>query len=176
MADAAHSNTALPGHLWSLGHGMNDGTRLRRATQSDAEALRELTHAAYAKWVPLIGRKPKPMEAEYVSAVEQHIIDIIEFERQIVAMVEMIPERNFLLIENIAVRPEHQSRGIGTALLLHAEQVAVALGFHEVQLYTNAAFVENIAFYSRIGFEHLRREPIAAGGHVVFMRKRLAEL
>ena len=34
---------------------------LRRATPRDAEAVRALTRAAYAKWVPLIGREPRPM-------------------------------------------------------------------------------------------------------------------
>lgn len=139
-------------------------------------ALRLLAHAAYTKWVPLIGRNPKPMDADYASSVEKHIIDVIELENQLVAMVEMIPQPDHLLIENIAVRPDHQGRGIGAALLLHAEQVAANLGFGAIQLYTNAAFVENIAFYSRIGFEHFRREPISSGGHLVWMRKRLAEI
>ena len=41
---------------------------LRRATPSDAAAIRDLTREAYAKWVPLIGREPKPMTADYDAA------------------------------------------------------------------------------------------------------------
>jgi len=35
-----------------------EGVRLRRAIPADAAAIRELTRAAYAKWVPVIGREP----------------------------------------------------------------------------------------------------------------------
>ena len=52
-----------------VGHGkvrsMDDTVELRQAVATDAAAIRELTRAAYAKWVPLIGREPKPMTANY---------------------------------------------------------------------------------------------------------------
>ena len=37
---------------------MDDTVELRQAMATDAAAIRELTRAAYAKWVPLIGREP----------------------------------------------------------------------------------------------------------------------
>ena len=40
-------------------------TVLRRAGPDDAGAIRSLTRAAYAKWVPVIGREPMPMQADY---------------------------------------------------------------------------------------------------------------
>lgn len=39
--------------------------QLRRATAADAANVRALARAAYAKWVPLIGREPIPMTADY---------------------------------------------------------------------------------------------------------------
>ncbi len=53
-------------------------TGMRRATPADAPAVRDLTRAAYAKWIPLIGREPKPMTANYERAVVDHIIDLYE--------------------------------------------------------------------------------------------------
>jgi hypothetical protein len=50
---------------------------LRRATIAEAPAIRALTRQAYAKWVPLIGREPKPMGADYVQAVQKHRIDLL---------------------------------------------------------------------------------------------------
>ena len=41
-----------------------DDVELKPATPRDVRVIRELTRSAYAKWVPLIGREPKPMAAD----------------------------------------------------------------------------------------------------------------
>ena len=143
---------------------------LRRATPADANAVRNLTRAAYAAWVPLIGRKPRPMTAHYDQAVTDHIIDLYEDDGHLVALIEVIPSVNHLLIENIAVRPDHQGKGIGDLLLKHAEYIALSLQLVELQLYTNAAFVSNIGFYAKRGYHEFMREPLEDGGELIYMR------
>lgn len=146
---------------------------LRRAGPVDAARVRDLTRAAYAKWVPLIGREPMPMAADYNRAVREHLIDLHEEGGELVALVEMIRHDDHLLVENLAVRPDHHGRGLGDALLRHAEAMARAGGHAEIRLDTNAAFASNIAFYGRRGFIEFAREPIAAGGELVHMKKAL---
>lgn len=146
----------------------------RRATAADAAAIRDLSRAAYARWVPLIGREPRPMTADYDRAVIDHMIDLVEEQGQLVALIETIAQEDHLLIENIAVRPGRQGEGLGARLLRHAEQLALAHGFLETRLYTNAAFASNLAFYARRGYEEYRREAMAPGTVVVFMRKVLS--
>ncbi|MFO0995346.1 MAG: GNAT family N-acetyltransferase [Alphaproteobacteria bacterium] len=153
---------------------MTEPLPLRRATSADAVAVRTLTRAAYAKWVPLIGREPLPMTADYDRAIADHIIDLWEEDGQLLALIETVPAMDHLLIENIAVRPDQQGRGIGGRLLRHAERLAVARGLEEVRLYTNAAFASNIAFYAGLGYEVYRRGSIVPGSVTVFMRKRVA--
>jgi hypothetical protein len=46
--------------------------RLRPAAPMDAAAIRDIVRAAYAKWVPVIGREPLPMRADYDKAVAEH--------------------------------------------------------------------------------------------------------
>jgi N-acetylglutamate synthase-like GNAT family acetyltransferase len=113
------------------------------------------------------------MTADYDRAVVEHIIDLWEEGGQLLALIEMIPSADHLLIENIAVRPDCQGRGVGDGLLHHAEGLAHSLGFDEVQLYTNAAFASNLAFYSRRGYEEYRRATIVPGSVTVHMRKRI---
>jgi N-acetylglutamate synthase-like GNAT family acetyltransferase len=108
------------------------GNELRRATPADAKIVRELSRAAYAKWVPLIGREPLPMTADYDRAIAQHIIDLLEEGGQLLALIEMIPQKDHLLIENIAVQPDQQGKGFGDRLLQHAEGIARSLGFEEM--------------------------------------------
>ncbi len=57
---------------------------LRRAVDDDAPAIREPTRVAYAKWVPVIGREPKPMTADYKVAVRRHRIDLPRQENRMV--------------------------------------------------------------------------------------------
>ncbi|MEA2884835.1 MAG: hypothetical protein QOH32_4091 [Bradyrhizobium sp.] len=145
----------------------------RRATASDAAAIRELSRAAYAGWVPVIGREPRPMTADYDRAVIEHSIDLLEEQGTLVALIETVAQADHLLIENIAVRPDQQGKGLGDLLLRHAEQFALAQGFSETRLYTNAAFASNLVLYAKRGYEEYRREEIEPGGVAVFMRKIL---
>ena len=146
----------------------------RRATPADVPTIRDLTRAAYAKWVPLIGREPKPMLADYGEAVTRHIIDLHEVDGEVAGLVEVIPQVPYLLIENIAVLPSQQGKGLGDLLLIHAENLARSLHMDEVRLYTNAAFTSNIAFYARRGFREFLREPFPTSGVTVHMKKAIA--
>jgi N-acetylglutamate synthase-like GNAT family acetyltransferase len=146
---------------------------LRRAEPTDASSIRELTRAAYAKWIPVIGSEPLPMTADYDRAVRQHIVDLYEEGGELLALIEMVVEPGHLLIENIAVRPHRQGKGIGDHLLRHADYVAASLNIGEIQLYTNAAFVSNIEFYAKRGFQEYDRKTMPSGRTAIFMRKYL---
>ena len=145
----------------------------RRAGPTDAIAIRELTRAAYAKWVPVIGREPKPMRADYDVAVRDHLIDLLIDAGDVVGLIEMIPRVDHLLIKNVAVRPQSQGNGLGHRLMLHAEQVAQKLRFSEVRLYTHSCFEENIRLYLSLDYAIDSRDQIA-DGFQVNMSKRLS--
>ena len=143
---------------------------IRPATPADVEAIRTVTRTAYAKWVPLIGREPKPMTADYDAAVRHHRIDLIETDGGLAALIEMIPAADHLLIENIAVAPAMQGRGLARRLLAHAEAVARDLGVSEIRLYTNQRFAENIALYQRHGYR-ITQEDVLPHGVITHMAK-----
>jgi GNAT superfamily N-acetyltransferase len=147
--------------------------QIRRAGAADAAAVRELTRSAYAKWVPLIGREPTPMTADYDRAVREHMIDLLFVGGQLAALIETANGADHPLIENVAVAPAFQGRGYGRLLLEHAERLAASLGFSELKLYTNKQFTTNIEIYRRLGYAIYREEPFR-GGFVVHMSKRLA--
>jgi ribosomal protein S18 acetylase RimI-like enzyme len=146
---------------------------LRRATTADVATIRDLTRAAYSKWVPLLGREPRPVTADYEAAVRNHLIDLLRVDGEAAALIEMAPSTDHLLIVNIAVAPGHQGRGHGRALMAHAEEVARSLNLREMRLYTNARFAENIRLYSRLGYRVDREEDHAQFGVTVYMSKRL---
>ncbi len=145
---------------------------IRRAVPADAAAIAALTRAAYEKWIPVIGRAPKPMTADYDLAVREHLIDLLIADGALVALVECIRESDHLLIENLAVAPAQQGRGYGRLMLSHAEALARALGFAELRLYTNKLFAENVAFYRKHGYR-LDAESAFKGGFLVHMSRRV---
>ena len=145
---------------------------LRKGVAADAAAIRELTRSAYAKWVPVIGREPLPMTADYVEAIRNHRFDLLYVDGKLAALIETIPKADHLLIENVAVSPPLQGRGLGRKLLAHAEKVAALLGFNEIKLYTNKLFAENVELYRKLGYR-VDREDAFKGGFVVHMSKPL---
>lgn len=148
---------------------------LRRAASTDAAAVRNLTQAAYAKWVPVLGRKPKPMTTDYGAAVRDHIVDMLHLDGELAALIEMHPEPGHLLIVNVAVSPNHQGRGIGRALLAHAEELTRSLGLSKLCLYTSVHLTDNIKLYKRVGYTVDREEEASPHlGVFVYMSKPLA--
>jgi len=145
----------------------------RRARPDDASAIAALVNRAYEKYVARIGRKPRPMTADYDAAVTAHQMWVIEDNGVIVAALELIPEKDVLLIENIAVDPAQQGTGLGKRLLAFAEDEARRQGFAALRLYTNEKMTENIALYARYGYRETSRETLR-NLHVVHMRKDLS--
>ena len=146
---------------------------VRRAVPTDAAVVRALTRHAYQKWVPVIGREPRPMTADYDQAVMAHEIDLFEDDCGLAALIEMKAEADHLLIVNVAVHPDRHGQGIGSQLLRHAEDVARVRGLEELCLYTNGAFTSNIELYQRRGYRETHREEAGPLGIVVYMTKQI---
>ena len=147
----------------------------RRAGAEDAETIRILTHAAYAKWVPVIGRRPKPMNADYEHAVQAHVIEMAHVDGELAGVIELIPASDHMLVENLAVAPAHQRQGLGRRLMARVEALTRGRGLKLVRLYTNKAFDGNLAFYQKLGYTIEREEPVKSGGTLVHFVKTLKQ-
>lgn len=143
---------------------------IRRAGPADADLVRDLTRAAYAKYVPLIGREPLPMAADYQRAVREHLIDLLYVDGKLAGLIEMIDEGEQLLVENVAIVNALQGQGLGLRLLAQADRTAALLGRARLRLYTNRLFGSNVDYYLRRGYA-IDREETIKGGTVVHMSK-----
>ncbi len=56
------------------------------------------------------------------------------------------------LVENVAVDPAHQGRGIGRTMMEHARAESRAAGCYKMVLSSNQRRAEAHAFYERLGF------------------------
>jgi ribosomal protein S18 acetylase RimI-like enzyme len=154
--------------------GVTPARLLRVAGREDAAAIAALTREAYAKWVDVIGREPLPMQVDYTEALQRHRFDLLFVGDALAGLIETVADGEFLLIENLAVRPLWQNRGYGGELLRWAESYADQTGLRGLRLYTNQRFTQNIRFYERFGFVTEREAP-HGGGVIVYMRKMLAQ-
>ena len=148
---------------------------LRPATQDDVPAITALVRAAYEKWVPLIGREPMPMQADYDEAIRDHMIDLLFDGDDLVGLIETIQHPDHLFIENVAVAPPRQGQGFGRHLMAHAEGKARTLNLFALRLVTNAAFASNVQLYRDIGYR-VESEEAFLGGVAVHMHKALGDV
>ena len=93
--------------------------RLRRADDGDAGPTRDLVIVAYQHYITLIGWKPMTMLTDYAVAVREHDVWVLETDRTIVGVLELVPRDDHLWLENVAISPNWQRRGLGRWLVEH---------------------------------------------------------
>jgi ribosomal protein S18 acetylase RimI-like enzyme len=142
----------------ALAEAGDDPLSFRRAVDQDAGDLRALAVAAYSHYIPRIGCPPAPMTTDYARAVREDEVWVAEADGAISGMIVLVREPDHLLIQNLAVAPAGQGRGVGSRLLLLAEERAREYGVPELRLYTNEAMTENIAYYPRRGYTETHRD------------------
>jgi ribosomal protein S18 acetylase RimI-like enzyme len=125
---------------------------IRPATAGDRAAVEAIVGAAYAVYIPRLGKPPGPMLDDYAKLIAAGVVSVIDEHDGIAALIVLIPKPDHLLLDNIAVRPDRQGRGLGRILIEFAEHEAARRGYRELRLYTHQTMVENIALYTRLGF------------------------
>ncbi len=145
---------------------------IRQGEPSDVSTIAGCARLAYARYVSRIGREPAPMNADFAQQIDHGLVHVAESGGRFAGYVVFFPEHDELMLENVAVLPEFAGRGIGRALIAHAESAARSLGLGAVHLYTNEAMTENLALYPRLGYRETDRR-IEDGFRRVFFRKVL---
>ena len=145
----------------------------RIADGRDVAAVEGIVHAAYAHYVERIGVTPAPMRADHRALIGRGSVRLAERDGVPVGVLVLDVHADHVLVENVAVSPEEQGRGVGSLLLDLAEREAAARGIGEIRLYTNEAMTENLAYYPRRGFTETHRA-VDHGFRRVFFRKLVA--
>jgi len=152
--------------------GLTTSGPLRRASLADADALNALARAAYAVYLPVIGREPMPMAVDWRGLLAEQEIWLIDGPEGAIASLALQTKPGHLVIWSVAVLPTHQHQGLGRRLLAFAEQRARAQGFPEIRLFTNSLMTRNIALYRSLGYVETTRETLP-DRIVLHMSKRL---
>jgi N-acetylglutamate synthase-like GNAT family acetyltransferase len=146
---------------------------IRRADTSDAPQISSLVNDAYAGYISRIGKPPAPMLEDYAEAITHKNVWVLEEPSQeIVGVVVLVRFPDYLLLENIAVKPTHQGKGYGGRLMGFSESEASRMGYKTMRLYTNVKMVENVSLYEHLGW--VKKAQQSEGGYDrIYMEKQL---
>jgi ribosomal protein S18 acetylase RimI-like enzyme len=144
---------------------------LRSATASDLPAIKELIAAAYAGYLTRMDKPPAPLFRDYGPSIEAGTTWVAG--EPVTAVLTLYPRADHMYVENVAVDPGTQGRGLGRALLEFAEAEAARCGLGQMALVTHEAMTENQAIYARLGYIEVERRA-EDGYHRIYLEKQLS--
>jgi ribosomal protein S18 acetylase RimI-like enzyme len=145
---------------------------IRRALADDAARISAIARAAYTKYVSRIGREPAPMCANFAAEIAAGHTVVIETAGTVDGYMIAWPETDAYFIDNIAIDPLHQGKGLGRQLIDYAIGEARRLRLPALRLYTNVAMTENLSMYAHLGFVETHRA-MEEGFHRVYLHLRV---
>src|SRR5689334_673898 len=98
----------LSGFPHRSGAGKMDDSAIRQARNEDQGGIVACVNAAYAKYVPRMGKKPAPMLADYADLIAHGVVHVIGAPTAIRGVVVSFPAADHYFLENIAVDPAYQ--------------------------------------------------------------------
>ncbi len=147
---------------------------LRPATADDVAAIEAIVEAAYSPYIERIGRRPGPMLEDYHQRVNAGGVHVLDNGGRVQGFIILVDTDTGLLLDNLAVAPHAQGLGLGRVLMDFAERQALDAGYTAIRLYTNEAMSENLALYTRRGYQETHRAE-EHGLRRVYMSKHLQE-
>lgn len=125
---------------------------VRPATLHDLAAVERIARQAYAIYIPRLGREPSTMNEDYRGHIEAGVAHVATISGAPVGFAIVFDRPGHLYLDNLAVHPGHQGRGVGGKLMAFVESLAVDRGRCEIRLTTNPHMTENRAMYAHLGF------------------------
>lgn len=138
--------------------------QIRLAVPADRDQIHIIVEAAYRPWIECIGRLPGPIQdvadGKFQRFIEDGnvtvVVDVEASGETVAGVLVLLEKPDTLLLDNAAVLPAYQGRGLGRMLIQLAEQRACEMGYSNVTLYTHAKMVRNRAMYLSYGYGEVR--------------------
>jgi predicted N-acetyltransferase YhbS len=146
---------------------------IRPITPDDAGEVLTLQRAAFVQEAVIYQDVDMPVFAQTLDEVTAELTENLGCVAlngpRIVGAVRARIDGGMLLIGRLAIAPDQQGEGIGSALLDAVEERGRAAGATEAELFTGRLSEANIRLYERQGYRESERV-----GDEVFLRKPLA--
>ena len=93
---------------------------IRLAMTTDVPAIKLIARKSFERYVPLIGKPPAPMNANFSGHILKDTVFIAQSEKKqgsVLGYAIVLQRDGEWLLDNIAVSPEAQGRGVGSAIM-----------------------------------------------------------
>jgi len=132
---------------------------IREASVDDVDeivhVINESNYHAYRSIIPdEYFKHPVVSRDEILEDMRRMRFYVYEVEGRIVGVAALQPklDEKVGIIRWVYVHPEHQRRGIGTALIKHIENIALSLNLEKLRLVTHEKAHWAIRFYEKLGY------------------------
>jgi len=148
--------------------------KIIQAAVKDAEEILKLQRLAYRSEAELYNDyEISPLKQtinEMLGQFKTHLFLKAASKGQIIGTVRAYEKDGTCYVRRLAVSPEMQNQGIGTALMKKIEGCFKAGRF---ELFTGAKSAKNIHLYQKLGYSVFRKEQHGCGGsiEIVYMEK-----
>lgn len=129
---------------------------LRPVAESEEAELFEIHRAAFRSHISqLWGWDERWQRSNFAAELASSTTSAIRLDARIVGYIQLRDEGNRIYVQNIALLPDFQSRGIGTRLMKELQTKAAARGVPlELGVFRTNGPARR--FYERLGFERTR--------------------
>ncbi len=131
-------------------------TEVRLAKPEDLADLRRVLDAAYAPYLDALGADPPPLTQDLPADIAAGRCLVVGDPPQGFAVARQ--EALGCWLENLAIAPGSQGRGLGRLLVSAVEAAARDAGSPRVILATSPALAKTRAFYAGLGYNELEQD------------------
>jgi N-acetylglutamate synthase-like GNAT family acetyltransferase len=97
---------------------------IRPAAADEAPAIAALVEAAYTPWVPIVGRRPAPMDDDFAARIASQQAWVLAENGRLLGVLILEGHQGHRLLVNIAIAPASARGGLGRMLLAFTEAEA----------------------------------------------------
>ena len=154
----------------------NSDIMIRLAKAEDGATIASLLHDSFLEYKSLYTEKAFVATTLAISKIQQRIDDrtiwVAWLDNVISGTISLLPVDRGLYIKSVAVAPAARGKGLGKALMKHAEHEALKMNLRTLELTTTPFLFEAIKLYDSLGFEPCGFEDLY-GTELIKMKKNL---